>query len=71
MANVIFKRPVRLGKINYGASKRSVQVDDAYLESRLMKALIKSGDVVIPPAAKAFAAPAKADKAAAPAKAEK
>jgi len=63
MQNVIFTRPVRIGKTVYPKSKRSVQVDSKALESGFIKALIANGSIVIPaaPAAPA-AAPAKAAK---------
>lgn len=64
MANVIFKRHVRFGKINYAPAKRSVVVDDKYLGTKLMKYLLEAGDAVIPsaaPASKEDSQPSKAE----------
>lgn len=62
--NVIFTRPVRVKKIVYPKSKRSVAVDSAALESSFMKKLIEEGSIIIPvaKAAPAAAVPAKAGK---------
>lgn len=64
LVNVIFTRPVRIKKMIYPKSKRSVAVDSADLESSFMKKLIEDGSVIVPvaKAAPAAAAPAKAAK---------
>ena len=59
--NVIFSRPVRIEKNLYPASKRSVEIDEKHMESKLMKSLIESGEASI------VSAP-KEDKVEAPAK---
>ena len=63
MANVIFNRPIRLGKVVYPKSKRSVEVDDKLLVGKFVDAKIKEGAIVIPAAPAAKAASKKADAA--------
>lgn len=60
--NVIFNRPIRIGKTIYPRSKRSVSVEADSLKSKFILAKIESGDMtVIQPkaAAPAAAAPVK------------
>lgn len=58
MKNVIFNRPVRIGKVIFPKSKRSVEVEEKELESPFMQELIKLGDITVPAAPKAEKAPA-------------
>lgn len=59
MPNVIFHRPVRVGKTIYPKSKRSVEVPESFMKTKLMAFLLKNGDAAVPPPAKA---PAPAEK---------
>lgn len=47
MKHAIFNRPVRIGKDIYHKSKRSVEIDEKFLQSKTMKALIDSGEIAI------------------------
>jgi len=57
--NAIFNRPVRIGKVIYPKSKRSVEVEESALASKYMQLLIAQGSIVVPKKPEP-AAPAKA-----------
>jgi hypothetical protein len=57
--NVIFNRPVRIGKVVYPKSKRSVAIDDKLMEGNFIQQLIKDGDIIVPAVAKPAPAAAK------------
>ena len=58
--NVIFNRPVKLGKVIYPKSKVAAEVEEKLLEGKFIDALIADGDIAIQAAPKAKEAPAKA-----------
>lgn len=62
--NVIFNRPVKVGKVIYPKSKMSVDIDAKLLETPFMKALLEAGEISIPVSKAVPVAKASADKSA-------
>jgi hypothetical protein len=58
MKNVIFNRPVRIGKTVYPKSKRSVPIDEKTLGEKFYQTLIAEGGIVVVPTSAAPAADA-------------